>query len=187
MHSLLPALQYSLCLSTKTLFSSSTLLHLSGPKGQCARCSGRSCFNSVWKEQIQGHPLFQFLTTLQSFFQLETLESATQQFSTTLTNQFLSFFLSFFLSLKFRITYHPRALGFLNLFNEVEAIIRHGVNAHLRASYTYLSLGFFFDLHNVARGCLGHFYFPQNSTGAARGSQASLQAQTSAGAVPSPS
>ena len=61
-------LSSSLCLSTKTLFSSSTLLHLSRPKGQCAPCSGRSCFNSVWKEQIQGQPLLQSLTTLQPFF-----------------------------------------------------------------------------------------------------------------------
>ena len=108
-------LSSSLCLSTKTLFSSSTLLHLSRPKGQCARRSGRSCFNSVWTEQIQGHPLFQSLTTLQPFLQLEPLESATQLFSTTSTSQFIFLFFFFFLSLKFLITYQPWALGFLRL------------------------------------------------------------------------
>lgn len=60
--------------------------------------------------------------------------------------------------------------------NEVEAIIRHRVNAHLRASYTYLSLGFFFDLHNVAWGRLGHFFSPQNRAGAARGVRPLLSA-----------
>ena len=99
-------------------------------------------------------------------------------------NQPISLFF-FFFELKIPIIHE--LLDSSTYSNEVEAIIRHRVNAHLRASYTYLSLGFFFNLHNVARGCLGHFFFPQNSTGAARGSQASLQAQTSAGAVPSPS
>ena len=65
--------------------------------------------------------------------------------------------------------------------NEVEAVIRQRVNLHLHASYTYLSLGFFFDLHNVAWVGLGHFFSPHNGAGAARGSQASSRANQCCG------
>ncbi|XP_021547438.1 ferritin light chain-like [Neomonachus schauinslandi] len=39
----------------------------------------------------------------------------------------------------------------------MEAAINHLVNVHLWASYTYLSLGFFFHLDNVALEGVGHF------------------------------
>ncbi|OWK14172.1 hypothetical protein Celaphus_00000507 [Cervus elaphus hippelaphus] len=64
--------------------------------------------------------------------------------------------------------------------NEAEAVVSL-VNALVRASYTYLSLSLFFDLHNVAPEGLGHCFFPpQNGGGAARGSHVSLQVQISA-------
>lgn len=46
--------------------------------------------------------------------------------------------------------------------NEAEAVVSL-VNALVRASYTYLSLSFFFDLHNVAPEGLGHFFFPHKT------------------------
>ncbi|XP_029811296.1 ferritin light chain-like [Suricata suricatta] len=41
---------------------------------------------------------------------------------------------------------------------EVEAAVNHLVNMHLQASYTYLSLGFYFDSHHVALEGVGHFF-----------------------------
>ena len=155
-------LSSSLCLSTKTLLSSSTLLHLSRPKGQCARHSGRSCFNSVWTEQIQGHPLFQPLTTLQPFLQLEPLESATQLFSTTSTNQLLFLLLFFFFFFELKIPYYLSTMssGIPQTYSsEAEAVVSL-VKAPVRAS-TYLSLSLFFDPHSVAPEGSGHFFFPR--------------------------
>lgn len=45
-----------------------------------------------------------------------------------------------------------------NYSTEVEATVNHLVNLHLRASYTYLSLGFYFDHHNAALEGVGHFF-----------------------------
>ena len=130
-----------------------------GGGSACGTPIGVSCFNSVWTEQIQGHPLFQSLTTLQSFFQLELLESATQLFSATLANQFFSFFFFFKLKILYYLSTMSSWIPQTNS-SEVEAVIRQRVNLHLHASYTYLSLGFFFNLHNVALVGLGHFFFP---------------------------
>ncbi|ELK02222.1 Ferritin light chain [Pteropus alecto] len=45
-----------------------------------------------------------------------------------------------------------------NYSTEVEASINHQVNLHLRASYTYLSLHFYFDLNDVALEGVGHLF-----------------------------
>ncbi|KAG8521319.1 Ferritin light chain [Galemys pyrenaicus] len=45
-----------------------------------------------------------------------------------------------------------------NYSTEVEATVNRLVNLHLRASYTYLSLGFYFDRDDVALAGLGHFF-----------------------------
>ncbi|XP_057647288.1 ferritin light chain 1-like [Chionomys nivalis] len=44
-----------------------------------------------------------------------------------------------------------------NYFTEVEAAVNRLVNLHLRASYTYLSLGYYFDPDDVALEGVGHF------------------------------
>ena len=44
-----------------------------------------------------------------------------------------------------------------NYSTEVEAAVNRLVNLHLRASYTYLSLGFFFEWDEVALEGVGHF------------------------------
>ena len=44
-----------------------------------------------------------------------------------------------------------------NYSTNVEAVVNHRLNLLLRASYTYLSLGFF-DRDDVALGGVGHFF-----------------------------
>ncbi|KAM7334853.1 hypothetical protein ACRRTK_005330 [Alexandromys fortis] len=45
-----------------------------------------------------------------------------------------------------------------NYSTEVEAAVNHLVNLHLQASYTYLSLGYYFDQDDVALEGVGHFF-----------------------------
>ncbi|KAM8951487.1 ferritin light chain-like [Lycaon pictus] len=45
-----------------------------------------------------------------------------------------------------------------NYSTKVEAVVNRLVNMHLRASYTYLSLGFYFDRDDVALEGVGHFF-----------------------------
>ncbi|KAL1791460.1 ferritin light chain [Sigmodon hispidus] len=45
-----------------------------------------------------------------------------------------------------------------NYSSEVEAAVNCLVNLHLRVSYTYLSLGFYFDRVDVAFEGVGHFF-----------------------------
>ncbi|XP_003406869.1 ferritin light chain [Loxodonta africana] len=45
-----------------------------------------------------------------------------------------------------------------NYSAEAEAGVNRLVNLHLRASYTYLSLGFYFDRDDVALEGVGHFF-----------------------------
>ncbi|XP_045150558.1 ferritin light chain-like [Echinops telfairi] len=45
-----------------------------------------------------------------------------------------------------------------NYSADAEAGVNRLVNLHLRASYTYLSLGCFFDCENVALEGVGHFF-----------------------------
>ncbi|XP_036350062.2 ferritin light chain-like [Ochotona princeps] len=45
-----------------------------------------------------------------------------------------------------------------NYSTEVEAAVNRLVNRHLRASYTYLSLGYYFDRNDVALEGGGHFF-----------------------------
>ena len=79
------------------------------------------------------------------FFQLQSLESATQLSSVTKTSR------HHFLSLT---PYYRSTMGSQirqNHFTEVEAAVHHLVNKYLQASYTYPPLGFFFHCHNVTR------------------------------------
>ncbi|EPQ19262.1 Ferritin light chain [Myotis brandtii] len=45
-----------------------------------------------------------------------------------------------------------------NYSTQVEAIINLLANLHLRASHTYLSLGFYFDHEDVALKGMDHFF-----------------------------
>nr|KAF6268614.1 hypothetical protein mMyoMyo1_005355 [Myotis myotis] len=45
-----------------------------------------------------------------------------------------------------------------NYSTEVEAAVNRLANLHLRASYTYLSLGYYFDRDDVALEGVGHFF-----------------------------
>ena len=45
-----------------------------------------------------------------------------------------------------------------NYSTKVEAAINHLLYMHLQASYTYFSLGFYFDHNNVALEGVGHFF-----------------------------
>ena len=45
-----------------------------------------------------------------------------------------------------------------NYSTEVEAAVNRLVNMQLRASYAYLSLGFYFDRDDVALEGVGHFF-----------------------------
>ncbi|XP_055472238.1 ferritin light chain-like [Psammomys obesus] len=45
-----------------------------------------------------------------------------------------------------------------NYSTEVEAAVNRLVNLHLRASYTYLSLGYYFDRDDVALEGVSHFF-----------------------------
>ena len=45
-----------------------------------------------------------------------------------------------------------------NYSTEGEAAVNRLVNMQLRASYTYLSLGFYFDRDDVAPEGVGHFF-----------------------------
>uniref|UniRef100_H0XVB8 Ferritin n=1 Tax=Otolemur garnettii TaxID=30611 RepID=H0XVB8_OTOGA len=45
-----------------------------------------------------------------------------------------------------------------NYSTDVEAAVNRLVNLHLRASYTYLSLGYYFDRDDVALKGVGHFF-----------------------------
>lgn len=52
-----------------------------------------------------------------------------------------------------------------NYSTEVEAAINRLLNMHLQASYTYISLGFYFDRDNVALEGVGHFFFSRIGQG----------------------
>ncbi|XP_041492864.1 ferritin light chain-like [Microtus oregoni] len=45
-----------------------------------------------------------------------------------------------------------------NYFTEVEAVVNRLVNLHLRAFYTYLLLGYYFDRDDMALEGIGHFF-----------------------------
>ncbi|ELK37572.1 Ferritin light chain 2 [Myotis davidii] len=47
---------------------------------------------------------------------------------------------------------------FFNYSTEVEAVVNRLANLHLRASYTSLSLGFYFNHDDVALEGEGHFF-----------------------------
>ena len=121
----------------------------------CRKCARRprgsvSCVNSAWTEQTQGRPLLQSPTTLQPFFQSQPPESATQLSAITRTSH------------HFLTPYYYRPIMSSqirqNYSTEVEAAVNRLVNMQLRASYTYLSLGFYFDHNDVALEGVGHFF-----------------------------
>lgn len=58
-----------------------------------------------------------------------------------------------------------------NYSTKVEAAINHLLYMHLQASYTYFSLGFYFDHNNVALEGVGHF-FSRIGQGEVRGCRA---------------
>ena len=123
-----------------------------------------SSFHSVWIQQTQGC-LFLQLPTLQHFFQLQSLESATQLSSVTETSR--HHFLN--LTLYFRSTMSSQIRQ--NHLTEVEAAVHHLVNKYLQASYTYLPLGFFFHHATWGREPL----FPRTALGEAPGHPPSLE------------
>ena len=89
-------------------------------------------------------------TTLQPFFQSQPSESATQLSAITGTSH------------HFLTPYYYRPIMSSqirqNYSTEVEAAVNRLVNMQLRASYTYLSLGFYFDRDDVALEGVGHFF-----------------------------
>ena len=119
---------------------------------KCARRPRESvsCFNSAWTEQTQGRPLLQPPTTLQPSFQSQPPESATQLSAISGTSH------------HFLTPYYYRPIMSSqirqNYSTEVEAAVNRLVNMPLRASYTYLSLGFYFDRDDVALEGVGHFF-----------------------------
>ncbi|GAB5582045.1 ferritin light chain-like [Prionailurus iriomotensis] len=124
------------------------------PHLQCARRSAgsASCFNRAWTDQTQGHPLFQPQTTLQPPLPSQPPEPPSQPPSASGANQ------HGFLSLAPCCRPIMSSQGRQNYSPEVEASVNCLVNMHLRASNTYLSLGFYFDSSDVALQGLGHFF-----------------------------
>ncbi|TKC42967.1 hypothetical protein EI555_006781 [Monodon monoceros] len=104
------------------------------------------------RNRPQGHPLLQTLTTLQPFFQSQPLESATQLSFVTRTSQ--HHFLS--LTSYYRSTMSSQICQ--NYSTEGEVAINRLVNMHLQASYTYLSLDFYFDCDYLALKGMGYFF-----------------------------
>ncbi|KAL0590745.1 Ferritin light chain [Plecturocebus cupreus] len=45
-----------------------------------------------------------------------------------------------------------------NYSTDMEAAVNHPVNLYLQASYTYFSLGFYFDCDDVALEDMSHFF-----------------------------
>ncbi|MCI3727308.1 hypothetical protein MQC61_23735, partial [Escherichia coli] len=111
-----------------------------------------SCFNSVWTEQTQGRPLLQPPTTLQPFFQSQPSDSASQLSSVSGTSQ------HHFLSLAPYCRPAMSSQVRQNYSTEVEAFVNRLINMHLQASYTYLSLGFYFNRDDVALEGVSHFF-----------------------------
>ena len=109
-----------------------------------------SCFNSAWMQQTQGCPLLQPPTTLQPFFQSQPPESATQlSVIPGTSHHFLTpYYYQPIMSSQIRQKYST----------EVEAPVNRLVNMQLRASYTYLSMGFYFDRDDVALEGVGQFF-----------------------------
>ncbi|XP_057588974.1 ferritin light chain-like [Hippopotamus amphibius kiboko] len=67
-----------------------------------------------------------------------------------------------------------------NYSTEVEAAVNRLFNLHLQASYTYLSLGFYFDRDNVALEGVGHF-FPELAEEKREGAERLLKVQNQHG------
>ncbi|XP_036030438.1 ferritin light chain-like [Onychomys torridus] len=63
-----------------------------------------------------------------------------------------------------------------NYSTKVEAAVNHLVNLHLWASYTYLSLGYYFDRDDMALEGVGHF-FPELAKEKREGAEQLLKMQ----------
>ncbi|KAK1331274.1 LOW QUALITY PROTEIN: hypothetical protein QTO34_009225 [Cnephaeus nilssonii] len=109
------------------------------PDPRLARCLRHpisvSCFNSVWTEQTQGHPLFQPPTTFQHLIQSPPSEPPLRPANTVL-------FCFSTLTPYCRTTMSSQIRQ--NYSTKVEAAVNRLAKLHLRASHTYLSLGFYF-------------------------------------------
>ncbi|CAD7684279.1 unnamed protein product [Nyctereutes procyonoides] len=102
-------------------------------------------------EQTQGRPFYQPTATLQPFFQSQLSEPSSWPSSATSSEHpSLNLIPCPGLTVSSQIRQ--------NYSTEVEAAVNHLVNMHLRASYTYLSLGFYFDHDDVALEGVGHFF-----------------------------
>ncbi|XP_034879460.1 ferritin light chain-like [Mirounga leonina] len=124
------------------------------PHQQCARRAPGSapCFNRTCTEQTQGHPLFQPPSTLQPLVQPQSSEPSSRLPSASGANQHR--FVSLAPCCQSTMSCQIRQ----NYSAEVEASVNSLVNMYLRASNTYLSLGFYFDCSDVALEGLGRFF-----------------------------
>lgn len=102
-----------------------------------------SCFSRIWSEQTQGRPLLQPLTTLQPFSQAAPLETTIQLSSASGTSHVVFLFCFVFLSLApYYLSTLVELPDLVELCHPSGDVVNHLVNRHLRASRTYLSLGF---------------------------------------------
>ncbi|XP_053525843.1 uncharacterized protein LOC128628088 [Artibeus jamaicensis] len=110
-----------------------------------------SCFNRVWMEQTQGRPFFP--TTLQPLFQAPSSEPQPSSASETSQHRFFFFFNSnSSLPNNHELQIHQ------NYSTKVEAALNHLVTQHVQGPYTYLTLGFYLHLNDVALEALGHCF-----------------------------
>ncbi|KAL6053698.1 hypothetical protein STEG23_018931 [Scotinomys teguina] len=113
--------------------------------------TGPQCTLSVWTEQTRGLLLF-----------------ASSTFSSVSSRSLRDHLLAVLRLLGPASTVPPRSAPHCvpamnsqvrqNYSTEVEAAVNRLVNLHLRASYTYLSLGYYFDRDDVALEGVGHFF-----------------------------
>ncbi|KAL6063276.1 hypothetical protein STEG23_011731 [Scotinomys teguina] len=111
----------------------------------------RHTANFVWTEQTRGLPLF-----------------ASSTFSSVSSRSLRDHLLAVLRLLGPASTFPQRSAPYCipamssqvrqNYSTEVEAAVNRLVNLHLRTSYTYLSLGYYFDRDDVALEGVGHFF-----------------------------
>ena len=108
-----------------------------------------SCFNSVWTEQTRGLPL---LASTAPHLQPQPPGPSPRRLQLPGPASTVS------------LRVAPDCVSTMtsqirqNYSTEVEAAVNRLVNLHLRASYTYLSLGYYFDRDDVALEGVGHFF-----------------------------
>ncbi|KAK1347025.1 hypothetical protein QTO34_000887 [Cnephaeus nilssonii] len=102
---------------------------------------------SVWMEQTQGRPFIQSPATLLHLIQLPPSEPPPEPANTP-----------GFSYLNSLLPNSHELPHWSDLFHEVEAAVNRLAKLHLWASYTYLSLRFFFDHNYVTLKGMGHFF-----------------------------